>query len=77
MYIQNQKRLDQIDSLKDFKSVVEILKLNYIEQSGPIHNGLDLNQMISHLHEKLTADNDLKFLDEESKVMLGILYTTK
>ena len=77
MYLKNQQRLDQIQSLSDFISVIEILRLNYIESSNAIYQGLNLHQMIALLHSKLTADNDLKFYDEETKVLLGILYTTK
>ena len=74
---QNQIRLEHIETFKDFQSIVNLLKINYLESTNPLYKGRNLHELIHDLRKDLTSSNSSKKVDQEIKVKIGILFETK
>lgn len=43
LYLKQQKRLDAIETLKHFKTIVELLKINPLESNTDIYQGKNIH----------------------------------
>jgi len=77
-YLVNQKRFDNIETLKDFKTLISLLKTNYLETSIQLHEGKNLHEMVKDLKNELTSEiKEEQFVPAWLKLKMGILFETK
>jgi hypothetical protein len=50
-------RFDNIETLKDFKTLISLLKTNYLETSIDLHEGKNLHEMVKDLKLELMRDD--------------------
>lgn len=76
-YLKNQVRLENIETLKDFKTIIKLLQINYLESSAPLYKGRNLHELARDVRDELTEYKIATPVSKETKVKMGVLYETK
>ena len=77
LYLKQQKRLDAIETLKHFKTIVELLKINPLESNTHIYQGKNIHQLVLEIDQELSQYQQGSFVEQETKQKIGLLYVTK
>ena len=69
---------DNIQSLRHFRTIVNLLKINYLDKSNPLFEGKNLHEIVKDLENELTLHSEkLRYVDKSTKVKIGLLFETK
>lgn len=81
MFIESQQIMDTIESLRHFAQIIDLLKINYLETTKPLHKGKNIHELVTDLSAELSAPSITRsspsFLPFASKLKLGTLFETK
>lgn len=69
--------MDNIETLKDFRTIINLLQINYLESSEPLYKGKNLHELAREVRDELTKHTFLSPILKETKVKMGVLYETK
>lgn len=77
-YLYKQKIYDNIEALKQFQTIVNLMKINILERSDPIYQGKNIHELVKELEEELSQlkpkSEGVDFIKEETKLKIGHLY---
>ncbi|CDW83442.1 UNKNOWN [Stylonychia lemnae] len=79
VFQRNQIVFDKVQDIKDFISIIEVLKLNELEKNKLIFNNQSVFELVNEIYKSLSKEqgDNLTMNDEYIKNALGVLYQTK
>ena len=66
-----------METLKHFKTIIELLKINPLESNTDIYQGKNIHELVQEIDKELSAYKPGTFVGQETKQKIGLLYVTK
>ena len=80
-FVEGQQIMDTIESVRHFAQIIDLLKINYLETTQPLHEGKNVHELVTDLEAELAGSaitrSSPSFLPFSTKLKLGTLFETK